>query len=166
MCYGDVPTIHSNINLKLAFENQEYDLLILYDVSRENSVSKYGHSKGVCDLLFCCTWKYTDEWAELWKPWIMENILEWYLWYSPYLLELIDSREILGTGTKSDLLTWQRFRELFLFENFNPCVSAGLFPALTGCGIFTNCNRCQLLDLSCLKDIWMLSKTYSEFLGQ
>ena len=110
--------------------------------------------------------KYTDEWAELWKPWIMENILEWYLWYSPYLLELIDSREILGTGTKSDLLTWQRFRELFLFGNFNPCVSAGLFPALTGCGIFTNCNRCQLLDLSCLKDIWMLSKTYSEFLGQ
>lgn len=120
MCYGDVPTIHSNINLKLAFENQEYDLLILNDVSRENSVSKYGHSKGVCDLLFCCTWKYTDEWAELWKPWIMENILEWYLWYSPYLLELIDSREILGTGTKSDLLTWQRFRELFLFGNFNP----------------------------------------------
>lgn len=55
MCYGDVPTIHSNINLKLAFENQEYDLLILYDVSRENSVSKYGHSKGVCDLLFFCT---------------------------------------------------------------------------------------------------------------
>lgn len=130
MCYGDVPTIHSNINLKLAFENQEYDLLILYDVSRENSVSKYGHSKGVCDLLFCCTWKYTDEWAELWKPWIMENILEWYLWYSPYLLELIDSREILGTGTKSDLLTWQRFRELFLFGNFNPVTYCRPVPGI------------------------------------